>query len=124
MFSTFQRVFLAICLTAGLAVPTLAQGVVPAGAASFRNNLTVPVVVQGYSKVGPLLKRGAPMVIAPGKSLTEFGVPAGVRVYNVYDANQPQRKLVSDVQVPVFPGRPVVRVIRQLPNKSIVVAPE
>ena len=122
MVSTFQRVFLAICLTAALAAPTLAQGVVPAGAATFKNNLTVPVVVQGVSRVGPLMKRGAPMVIAPGKSLTEFGVPAGVRTYNVYDANQPQKKLAENVQVPVYPGRPVVRVIRQLPNMQIVVA--
>ena len=121
MASTFQRVFIAICLTAALAAPAHAQGVVPTGSATFKNNLTVPVIVQGVSKVGPVLKRGVPMVIAPGKSLTEFGVPGGA-VYNVYDANQ--KNLARDVQVPIFPGRPAIRVIRQLPNMQIVVAPE
>jgi hypothetical protein len=127
MVSTFQRMFAAICLTAALAVPAapaMAQAVVPAGAVSFRNNLTIPIVVQGYSQVGPAMKRGAPMVIAPGKSITEFNVPAGMRVYNVYDANQLQRKLARDVQVPVFPGRPAVRSIRQNANMQIVIGSE
>ena len=101
--------FLAICLTAVLAAPAHAQGVVPAGVGHLQNHLTVPVVVQGGSRVGPAIKRGAPMVIAPGKSLTEFGVPAGVRVYNVYDANQPQKNIVREragADLPGSAGRP------------------
>ena len=120
MVSTFQRMFMAFCLTAALAAPAAAQGV-PAGSVRFRNDLTIPIIVQGVSKVGPLVKRGQPMVIAPGKSVTEFNVPAGMRVYNVYDANQ--QRVVQDVQIGVFPGRPLALVVKQLPNMQIVVAP-
>jgi hypothetical protein len=122
MVSTFQRMLTAFCLTAALAAPAAAQGV-PAGSVSFRNDLTMPIIVQGVSRVGPMVKRGAPMVIAPGKSVTEFNVPAGMRVYQIYDGNQPQRKLAQDVQVGVFPGRPMALVVKQLANMQIVVAP-
>jgi hypothetical protein len=122
MVSNFQRMFMAFCLTAALAAPVRAQGV-PAGSVTFRNDLTIPIIVQGVSRVGPMAKRGAPMVIAPGKSITEFNVPAGMRVYQIYDGNQPQTNLVRDKQVGVFPGRPMALVVKQLPNMQIVVVP-
>ena len=123
MASTFLRILIALCLTAAFSAPAVAQ-VVPSGAVSFRNELTIPVVLQGVSQLKAGIKRGAPIVIAPGKSATEFNAPAGMRIYNVYDANQPQRVLGRNVQVAVFPGRPVVRVVRQDANMQIVVAPE
>jgi hypothetical protein len=125
MVRTFQRMFAAICLTAALAVSAPAQGpAVPVGSASFRNDLAIPVVIQGVSQVKGGLKRGVPIVIAPGKSATEFGVPAGMRFYNIYDANQPQRKLASDLQVTIFPGRPAIRILRQNANMQIVIIAE
>jgi hypothetical protein len=143
MATTYQRMFVAICLAAALAAAVAAfppppppvvpmpvpaqvpQPQTPVGAASFRNDLKTPVIIQGVTRLPNKMQRGAPIIIAPGKTVTEFNVPAGVRVYNIYDANQPRIKLASDVQVGVLPGRPTRCVIRQHPNApKIAVVPE
>ena len=139
-----QRMFVAICLAAlAAAVTDPAPGQTkvaipaqvpppqpvpmpptPVGAASFRNDLKTPVVLQGVTRLpGNKQQRGAPIIIAPGKTVTEFNVPAGLRVHNIYDANQPARVLAREVQVGVLPGRPVNRIIQQLPNGQTVIVP-
>ena len=122
----------AVCLSIGIvadSAPAQKGGPVPApvqatGSASFRNDLKVPVIVQGISQVNGVLKRGQPLLVAPGKTAGDFNVPAGVRAYSVYDANQPTRVLVKDAAITIAAGRTQPFVVRSLPNGQTAIAPD
>src|SRR5947207_1584336 len=80
---------------------------------TFRNDLKVAVQVQGASFVGGMVRRGPALLILPGKTVTEFNVPAGAnRNYSVYDANQ-FRPLVRDQMIPIPPGIDIPLTIRE-----------
>ena len=96
----------------------------PTGSASFRNDLKVPVIVQGISQVNGVLKRGQPLLVASGKTAGDFNVPVGVRAYSVYDANQPTRVLVKDAPITIVAGRTQPFVVRTLPNGQTAIAPD
>ena len=102
--------------------PGPAQGAT--GSASFRNDLKVPVIIQGISQVNGVLKRGQPLVVAPGKTTGDFNVPVGVRAYSVYDANQPTRVLVKDAPINIVAGRTQPFVVRSLPNGQTTIGPD
>src|SRR5262249_37094101 len=70
----------------------------------FRNVLKSPVISQGTTVLGGMVRRGQPVLVAPGKAGGDFNVPAGVRFYTVYDANQPTRVLAKDVRFEIPPG--------------------
>jgi hypothetical protein len=59
----------------------------------FRNDLKVPVVVQGASVVNQMLRRGKPVVLLPGKTGWDTNLPSGNRVVTVYDYFQTNRIL-------------------------------
>jgi hypothetical protein len=112
-----------VCLLAGGSGTASAQ-VGAANVVSFRNDLKVPVIIQGVSQVNGQIKRGAPIVVGPGQTKQDLFVPAGVRLYSVFDSSMPGRILVRDVPVPVLPGRPTGRVVRQGQNNQIGLVPE
>jgi hypothetical protein len=94
-----------VATLAGPAVLGLVLLLAPkAGAAGivFRNDLKIPVIVQGESIVNRMIQRGRPVVIFPGRTAADPLVPPGNRRITVYDANQPNRVLFRRL-VP-FPG--------------------
>ncbi len=104
-----------IAVTGSAAPPAWAQGALGV-AVGFRNELKIPVIVQGYSIVRGMPKAGIAMVILPGRTASDNFVPAGVRFYRVCDANMPNLVYLRDVPVPVG-GRDVVLAIRGTPPK-------
>ena len=114
------RLLMAVCLMAGvLAGGALGQGMVIT--IGFRNDLKTPVIIQGVSQIGGMVRRGPPIVVLPGRLGGDFNVPAGRRIYNVYDANQPTRVLARDVTVNVLPGRNLSFAIKGAGNQAMVV---
>ena len=73
-------------------------GVLPARAAAggmgFRNDLNIPIIVQGESVIDGVLRRGQPLLIAPGKAAYDTNLKAGNRRITVYDANNTTRVLL------------------------------
>ncbi|MCI0455611.1 MAG: hypothetical protein L0Z62_01360 [Gemmataceae bacterium] len=63
----------------------------------FRNELKIPILVQGESMVDGVLRRGPPLVIHPGKIVWDTNVPAGERRVTIYEAAQPNRPLWRDI---------------------------
>jgi hypothetical protein len=96
----------------------------PVASINFRNDLNAPVIIQGTSITGGMIRRGQPVLVAPGKSGGEFNVPAGVRFYTVYDANQPTRVLARDVRFEIPAGANLVISVRVHPNNQVVLVPE
>lgn len=114
------RALLAVCLMAGvLCADGFAQG--PIVSVGFRNDLKMPVIVQGTSKVNNMVRRGSPILVPAGRMSGDFNVPPGQRVYSVYDANQPTRVLAQNVPVNVVPGRNLSFVIRAVGNQVALV---
>ena len=72
------------------------EGVRAAGI-GFRNDLAIPIIVQGESKVKGNLRRGSPLLIHPGKTVWDTNVPEGDRRVIIYEANQPNRVLFRDI---------------------------
>ncbi len=64
-----------------------------AGGIGFRNDLKIPVLVQGASKVNGMVRFGAPILVPPfkatGKTAWDNKLPAGTRYILIRDANQP-----------------------------------
>jgi hypothetical protein len=76
-------------------------GAVPATAAAgsigFRNDLNIPIVVQGESIINGMLQRGQPLLMAPRKCAYDTNVKAAPRQITVYDANNTNRILLRIV---------------------------
>jgi hypothetical protein len=66
----------------------------------FRNDLKVPVIVQGVSLVNNMQRRGQPFVVQPGKTVWENNLAMGLRYYTIYEGNQ-QRILLRERPVPI-----------------------
>ncbi|MBX9680197.1 MAG: hypothetical protein K2X38_15660 [Gemmataceae bacterium] len=119
------RALFAIALLVATFAASLVSAQPPgAGAATiqFRNETKMAVIVQGTSTMNGMLRRGQPMLLTPGKSASDFNVPAGYRVYSVYDANQPTHVLVRDKAVMVQPGRDASFIVTPVPGSSQQVA--
>lgn len=78
--------------------------IVRAEGIGFRNDLPVPIVVQGASIVNNMLRRGPPLLIPPGRAAWDINLPPGLRFVTIYDANQPNRILYREPPIP-FKGR-------------------
>jgi len=96
----------------------LVVGAAPAwaGGIGFRNDLKVPVIVQGASIVNGMVRRGPPILIQPGKIGWDNKLPAGMRYVTVYDANQPNRVIIREFRVP-FQGLDLMYTIQVNGNK-------
>jgi hypothetical protein len=98
-----SSVTLAVLFLAGLFAPgqeAQGQGIGAGPGIGFRNDLKIPVVVQGVSLVNNMQRRGQPFLVNPGKTVWENNLPSGFRYYTIYDANQ-QRPLLRDRNVRV-----------------------
>jgi hypothetical protein len=82
-------------------------GAFPAAASAdglgFRNDLTIPIIVQGESVVSNVLRRGQPLVISPGKVAWDTNLKPCDRWISVYDARMPSRVLLRRYLIR-FPG--------------------
>ena len=70
-------------------------------AVGFRNDLKTPIIVQGFTVVNGMQKRGQALVILPGKTASDNNVPAGPRFYTICDANQPNMVWLRNVPIAV-----------------------
>ena len=91
----------------------------------FTNMSEHSVIVQGYTVVNGVQRRGQPV---PMKKKSGGGydtnVPAGVRFYTVYDANQPSRILLKDFPVVVQNRDVMLKIIPSSTNpKTLILAP-
>ena len=83
----------------------------------FRNDTKNAIVVQGFTLVKGIERRGQPVLLPPNRSNFDTNVPPGIRVYSVYDANQPANILLRDFPIQVK-GNDLLFVIKsQGPNK-------
>jgi hypothetical protein len=64
-----------------------------AAGTGFKNQLPIPIIIQGESIVNGALRRGPVLLIHPGKTVWDTNVPPGKRRVIVYEANQPNRTL-------------------------------
>jgi hypothetical protein len=109
-----RRATLALFLFALVSAPAQAAGI------GFKSNLPIPVIVQGATNVDNMLRRGAPVVIAPGKLGWDLNLKAGVRYITIYDGRQPTRVLF---QGPVdFQGKDLLFAIQPVPRNPFRVA--
>lgn len=67
----------------------------------FVNRTSKPLIVQGVSIVGGMLRKGPAITVPPGKVGWDNDVPPGPRQYRVYDGTQPSRVLNPSVTVQV-----------------------
>jgi hypothetical protein len=83
---------------AGSALLLLVLASVPVQAAGigFKSNIPIPIIVQGHQNVDNMLRRGAPVLIAPGKLGWDLNLKKGIRFITIYDARQPTRVLFQD----------------------------
>jgi hypothetical protein len=94
----------AICIALAAGAAQTAQAQIPVGgvAVGFRNELNRPVIVQGYTKVNGMPKRGMAMVVLPGKVVVDNNVPGGAtRYYMICDANQPNLVYIRDFPIQI-----------------------
>jgi hypothetical protein len=104
----------------GVFLFALASGPVQAAGIGFKSNIPIPVIVQGASTVDNMLRRGAPVVIAPGKLGWDLNLKAGVRFITIYDGRLPTRVLF---QGPVaFQGQDMLFTIQPVPRNPFRVA--
>ncbi|MBI3409495.1 MAG: hypothetical protein HY040_14235 [Planctomycetes bacterium] len=68
---------------------------------SFRNDTKVAVIVQSWTLVNNMPRRGQAIQVNPGKSIADKSLPAGTRYVSVYDANQLTRIYLRDQRVEV-----------------------
>src|ERR1700676_3649274 len=92
---------LVVLIVLGLGSPRQEAQGQPAGPGiGFRNDLKIPVIVQGISVVNNMQRRGQPFLVQPGKTVWDNNLPKNsTRYYTIYDANQ-QRLLLRDQTVP------------------------
>lgn len=84
------------------AVAEPAQAQVPPGVSvGFSNNSQTAVIVKGYTIVNGAQRPGLLLPMKKGGKAYDTNVPAGLRYYTVYDANNPTRVLLRDHQVPI-----------------------
>jgi hypothetical protein len=105
-------------------LPVGAQpGALKAEGIGFRNDLPIPIIVQGTSLVNKMLRRGQPLLILPGKTAWDINLPAGLRFVTIHDANQPNRILYRDPPIP-FKGRDLFFGVKPAPvlNRVILLA--
>jgi hypothetical protein len=67
----------------------------------FRNESGRPIIIQGYSIINGVQRRGTPLLLPMGRAAFDSNVPPGIRFYTIYDGAQPSRVLLRDFQVPI-----------------------
>jgi hypothetical protein len=104
----------AALLVALVSAPAQAAGI------GFKSNLPIPVIVQGATTVDNMLRRGAPVVIPPGKVGWDLNLKKGVRFVTIYDGRVPTRVLFQGT-LP-FQGQDILFGIQPVPRNPFRVA--
>ena len=107
------------CVAVLAAFPSAARAQKGGVAVAFRNEMKTPVIVQGWTVVGGMQKRGMAILIPPGKTVGEINVPAGIRYYSVYDANMANLDFIRDLPTPIM-GSDLGFAIRGVPPKVVI----
>jgi hypothetical protein len=85
----------ALACVLGMAGSCYAQGIgLPGVTLGFRNDTKSAIIVQGATKLHNQIRRGQPVIIAPGRIGYDVNVPHGIRFITIYDATQPSRILL------------------------------
>jgi len=74
-----------------LVVLPLLAGSVRAAGIGFKNDLKIPIIVQGATFEKNVLRRGQPLLIYPGKTVWDLNLKTGNRFITIYDGRQPTR---------------------------------
>jgi hypothetical protein len=82
--------FLKKAALALVVLPLLASSVRAAGI-GFKNDLKIPIIVQGATFEKNVLRRGQPLLIYPGKTVWDLNLKTGNRFITIYDGRQPTR---------------------------------
>jgi hypothetical protein len=125
-FQDMRRVVIALLAILWLALPAPAPVAAQNfPAIGFKNESPVPLIIQGWSLINGVQRRGAPIAIAPGRVAFDLNVPQGPRFYTVYNANQPALILLRDFPIPPRPGDAlfIVRPSRMNPAQAEIVLP-
>jgi hypothetical protein len=88
-----------LVLSLGVESPVPAQN--PGAGVGFRNDTKVAVIVQGWTVVNNMPRRGQALLINPGKTVWDNNLPSGTRYFSIYDASQPTRVYLRDSPVSV-----------------------
>jgi hypothetical protein len=118
---SFSRRIL-VCALAAALVP---GGAAVAGGIAFKNELKVPVYVQGYTIIKGMKIIGQPFLIKPGQIGWDNKLPPNLpRVYSVYDATQPnQAPILREVPI-LFQGLDLFFSVRLVPPGKVTLVPE
>ena len=100
MRSLRRSLALVALMLTGVSHGQQAEAQAPGAGVGFRNDLKVPIIVQGVSIVNKMQRRGQPFVVQPGKTVWDNNLPPGDRFYTIYEATQ-QRVLLRNQQVRV-----------------------
>ena len=92
-----------------LVVLPLLAGSARAAGIGFKNDLKIPIIVQGASFEKNVVRRGQPLLIYPGKTVWDLNLKPGNRFITIYDARQPTRILFQSPANPklVHPFGPI-----------------
>jgi len=107
-----RRVLIALAAITCLATPAGAQNFPSVG---FKNETPLPLIIQGSTIVHGVPRRGAPLVVAPGRMTFDVNAPPGVRFYTVLNGNQPAQVLLRNFPVPLQ-GGDVLLIVRPSPQ--------
>jgi hypothetical protein len=101
----------------GVLLVLLLASAASAAGIGFKNGHRIPIIVQGATVENAVLRRGQPLLIAPGKMAWDVNLKAGPRIITVYDANQPTRVLYTG-PVP-FAGRDLLFTVSPMPRNPL-----
>lgn len=108
-----------------LVVLPLLAGSARAAGIGFKNDLKIPIIVQGASLENNVIRRGQPLLIYPGKTVWDLNLKPGNRFITIYDGRQPSRILYqSQPTMPIpFQDQDMLFSIRPHPTIPYRVVP-
>jgi hypothetical protein len=87
----------------------------------FRNDLKIPIIVQGESLIDGMIRKGQPVLILPRGVGWDLRLPMASRRVVVYDATVPGRILHRDI-IP-FQGQDLRFLVRPGPAGTLLLVP-
>jgi hypothetical protein len=102
MFIFRERLGQTFTIAFALALLPLLPEMANAAGIGFRNELDMPILIQGASNINGMIRRGQPIILLPGRTGLDPNIPPGQRQISIYDANQPNRVLLrTTIPVPL-----------------------
>jgi hypothetical protein len=104
----------AVALAALCPAPALAQ--IDVSGIGLRNDLGIPIQVQGASNINGTLRRGPLIVVLPNRTGFDANLLPGLRQITIYDANVPNRILFQGTVN--YQGADLLYSVRPAPQPS------